>query len=102
MAKKKTAVKKHAKKKPAKKVINAKEPKKKKTATTKDEGWTPKRKANWSAGERPQCCKHCKSTNSSVTSTPDMKRYNPPRTIRYRICDDCGRRFTTIDCDYGK
>jgi transcriptional regulator NrdR family protein len=54
-------------------------------------------KANWGANETPRHCRNqsCRSVNSEVGTVKRL--FNPERTLRYRICRDCGQRFSTIE-----
>jgi len=55
----------------------------------------PNSRANWGAHETPRHCRKCPSINSTIDKTMQFK--NPARTIRHRICKDCGQRYSTID-----
>jgi len=55
----------------------------------------PKARANWGANENPRGCRKCKSANSRVTDTKTF--LNPPRVVRYRVCGDCGQKFSTLE-----
>jgi glycosyltransferase involved in cell wall biosynthesis len=52
-------------------------------------------RANWGAKERPRQCPKCKSTSSSVKGTRTY--HGPERKVRYRACDDCPQRFSTVE-----
>jgi len=56
-----------------------------------------KSKANWGANETPRHCRNqnCKSIHSEVMNT--VQKFNPERTLRYRLCKDCGQKYTTIE-----
>jgi hypothetical protein len=55
----------------------------------------PKPRANYGANENPRHCRHCGSTNSRIRDTKPFHR--PERTVRYRVCGDCGKRFSTLE-----
>ena len=55
-------------------------------------------RANYGANERPRCCANarCGSANSRIAG--EDKRHSPTRTIRRRVCLECGKRWKTRDC----
>jgi len=69
---------------------------KKKATKRKEENNKQKEpRANWGADENPRHCRKCHSKSSRVVDTKRMKI--PERKIRYRICNNCGQRFSTIE-----
>jgi len=93
MTAKTKSVKKPAKRKYKKRAKKAKKPAKKKTVKKA----VKKSKANWGANETPRHCRNqnCKSIHSEVMNT--VQKFNPERTLRYRLCKDCGQKYTTIE-----
>lgn len=69
----------------------------KKATPKKTTAGAPKKgkKANWGAKESPRSCVKCKSEATVVVTTTRFTR--PDRVVRYRKCDECGQRFTTME-----
>ena len=62
-----------------------------------DEKPPAKPRANWGANEPNRHCANqsCKSTNSRITDTKNF--HNPERTVRYRVCLDCGQKYSRVE-----
>ncbi len=58
---------------------------------------TERARANWGANENPRRCRKCKSTQSMIKTV--RRLMHPARTLRYRVCLDCGQSYSTLEIE---